>query len=306
MPSTRLALAFAALLAASFALSPVQASAGGAFVVIADADNTATLDYEVTIESPLLDNRPGALFLFSQLVNPAMDSNAVYNPHPMALHYRVTDHRWTVENEDQAPIPLGAAFFIFVIDPQDYAAGKIFLHTTNAGNITANWTTLDHPLLNGVDGHWLQVTPVAPVLFHPHTIGVWYNSSSQRWTVFNQDLQAMPAGMQFVVCIFDCGSTSMSAAPWSFVTDSGNTFGSFSWVGWPSRAFAVFETPIYWGAYVTPPLGIAWGVDIDDWVVATEDHSAMPLDVGLLMLAVATIFHGDFEDGTLFGWTVSP
>lgn len=80
-------------------------------------------------------------------------------------------------------------------------AQTTFLHTATTGNISSNWTTLDHPELNGrpdavliVTSNWRTTGP-----YHNKSIGVWYNSG--RWTIFNQDRSAMTNGAMFNVLV---------------------------------------------------------------------------------------------------------
>lgn len=97
----------------------------------------------------------------------------------------------------EAPFPHQRGFNLHM----QQRSGSAFLHVSDAGNITANWTTIDHPLLNGTPCALLQVTPRTDGSFAPsQQLGVWYTGS--RWAVFHQGSATMPAGVQMHV-LFD-------------------------------------------------------------------------------------------------------
>lgn len=37
--------------------------------------------------------------------------------------------------------------------------------------------------------------------YNPHHIGVWYNNSVQKWSIYEQDRQNMPVGTNFHVFV---------------------------------------------------------------------------------------------------------
>jgi hypothetical protein len=64
-----------------------------------------------------------------------------------------------------------------------------FQHTATAGNINANYTTIDNPMTNGDPNAMLLVTPVLlppDNVYANFPIGVWYSTGSSKWTIFNQ------------------------------------------------------------------------------------------------------------------------
>lgn len=81
-----------------------------------------------------------------------------------------------------------------------------FVHRATPENIAANNTYLDNPLINDdpnailyVTQHWNPGTEDG--IYNNHPIGVWYDSGSQRWAIFNQDREAMPDGAAFNVAV---------------------------------------------------------------------------------------------------------
>lgn len=86
------------------------------------------------------------------------------------------------------------------------SAGRrpVFAHTTTPANITANASTIDHPLLNGNATAVVFIThayvPGATVL-NPHPVAVYYDAALARWRVLNEDGAAMPANVRFSVLV---------------------------------------------------------------------------------------------------------
>lgn len=78
-----------------------------------------------------------------------------------------------------------------------------FTHLTTSSNVIANITRIDHPLLNGDEYALVFVTRLFTTgsAYHPHPVGVWYDSNTSRWAIFNEDLSAMPEGVRFNVLI---------------------------------------------------------------------------------------------------------
>jgi hypothetical protein len=92
------------------------------------------------------------------------------------------------------------------IEESTVAPSNTFVHRAGPDNISANSTYLDGPSLNG--------KPEAVVLinqswnpgggsgtYNDHPVGVWYDSSRDRWAIFNQDRADMPRGAAFNVVV---------------------------------------------------------------------------------------------------------
>jgi hypothetical protein len=80
------------------------------------------------------------------------------------------------------------------------------VHKAAAWNISGNCTVFHHPLTDGNPDAIVRVTQnwnpggVSGV-YNDHQIGVWYTGSD--WSIFNQDLAAMPVGASFNVTVVD-------------------------------------------------------------------------------------------------------
>jgi hypothetical protein len=79
-----------------------------------------------------------------------------------------------------------------------------FIHRATAGNITGNYTTINHPHCNGDPNAILIVTQNwnpggGGGTYNNHSIGVFYTGAA--WAVFNQDLAAIPVSAAFNVLV---------------------------------------------------------------------------------------------------------
>ena len=100
-------------------------------------------------------------------------------------------------SKEEEPASGGAAF------------DAVFVHRATPENISANSTYLDNPLTNDEPNAILYVTQNwnpgggGTGTYNDHPIGVWYDSSAQRWAIFNQDRDAMPEGAAFNVAVLE-------------------------------------------------------------------------------------------------------
>lgn len=151
-----------------------------------------------------------------------------YNPHYVAIEYLRSMGRWAIVNTDGYPLPYESAFDISVWS-EPWNGG--FVHAANSANTFGHTTAIDHPTTNGRPDAILIVTPslnglaglpdgsvvsmrdlnLAPILSLNHSqtagrshalnhpIGVWYNESTGRWNIFNEDRTGVVLGAQYRV-----------------------------------------------------------------------------------------------------------
>ncbi len=156
-----------------------------------------------TIDYPLANNQPNAIVLTTPNWNPG-GVGGVYDNSPIGVDYN-NSPGWIIFNQGPSALamPTNAAFNVF-IPPAGPAA---FVQIATPANISAafcaasNCTAIDNPLTNNNPSAVLFVTPsYAPnSIYDKHNIGVYYNGS--KWTIFNQDLAAMPVGAAFDVYV---------------------------------------------------------------------------------------------------------
>lgn len=264
-------------------------------------------DWRTIVDEPLINNNPNAIFLVNQALGAV--GGPVFNPHPVGLYYRSDIGRWTIENQDQAVLPLGSDFFVWIPGPGATTgpAAPTFLHTSTALNVSGNQTTLDHPLLNGNPNQALHVTAYGPTELFPHEIGTWYKTATNRWTIFNEDLLPMPAGIKFNVCITNCGLFTETSAWNSLVSSAGNIIDgvAMTFPTGPNRPVALVSRG-FDSVYLNHPLGVEYDIPLVTWYVINEDLGAMPVGVRFYTLTNTGLYRNGFESGNTFGWTVSP
>lgn len=81
-----------------------------------------------------------------------------------------------------------------------------FVHRAGPANINGNSTYLDDPRINGDPDAQILVTrnwnPGGDGgKYNDHPVGVWYDFRVERWTIYNEDREAMPEGAAFNVAI---------------------------------------------------------------------------------------------------------
>ena len=147
------------------------------------------------IDNPQCNGKKDARVLVTANWNPG-GQGGTYNNHTLGVWY--TDGRWSIFNQDRMPLPVGAAFNVFV-------AEQTFCHRVTPGNLLgANGTWLDHPAATGNPNAVVLVTANwnpggLGGIYHNHPIGVYY--CANRWAIFNQDMFPMPRGIAFNVWI---------------------------------------------------------------------------------------------------------
>jgi hypothetical protein len=170
-----------------------------AFVHEADAGNI-TGNYTL-IDHAGINGDPDALVIVTQNWNPPA-SAGVYNDHAIGVFYSAAALKWAIFNQDVAAMPVGAAFNVLVLDDLRWS----HLHSADALNTTGNRTFIDHPALNGNPDALVQVTPNwnpgnSTGVYNDHPVGVFYDSSQQRWAITNLDGLSIPLGADFNVLI---------------------------------------------------------------------------------------------------------
>ena len=102
-----------------------------------------------------------------------------YNPHPFGTLYFAEN--WFIVNLDLSDIPTNASFNVYFQEKSKSA----FRHTATVVNTFDNFTYLNNPLINGVSCAQIQVTQsTRNGVFNAAPVGVFFNTTSQRWAVF--------------------------------------------------------------------------------------------------------------------------
>lgn len=164
----------------------------GRYLHLPDAGNTGGSLTELNRAG--LNGRDDAILLVTR--NPGIGT-VVDVTSPLAVNY--FSGVWSIVRLDGLNMPIIGGFNVYFQEPSSNA----YRHRTSAGNTFGNGTTLDHPLLNGspcARVHVAQATDFG--ISNNHHIGVYYiGGTTARWAIFNQDLAAIPVGVNFHVVV---------------------------------------------------------------------------------------------------------
>jgi hypothetical protein len=151
------------------------------------------------VNHPVLNGNPNAIAVMTTYWNPF----GVYNNSNYGFWYDTANEEWIIYNEAVNNIPSNAGYFI-AAENSNVASMR---HQATVGNITDNWTTIDHPLLNNnpdaifVFSHnWGLIGQSSNVILNK-TLGVWYDGSN--WGIYTEDQSAMPVNATFDLLIYD-------------------------------------------------------------------------------------------------------
>jgi len=167
---------------------------------VALSTNTNISLFATYLNSPALNQLPTRSFLATVVLD-ALGTGTVYHNHPLGAYYSSTAAQWTVFNEDAVAMPAGVAFSIFT-PPQN---SVFFTHTATVVNTSNNLTLLDNAYLNSNPDAKVFAMPAnnpGSGSYFNHNIGVYYQTESGRWGIFNQvKTEAILAGSSFFVYV---------------------------------------------------------------------------------------------------------
>jgi hypothetical protein len=186
---------------------------GAAFnVLIPDADAGVFPHWATTynisgtstyLDHPLTNGKPNAIVFVAQNLNLGGWSDGPRNEPAIAVWYNDGEEKWAIFNQGFVDnMPEGAGFNVLV----PASGPHVFVHEAAASNITDNWTTIDHPLINDKPDAILLVTQNynpggGSGDYNDHPLGVYYIAGSGRWAIFNQDRADMLPGPAFNVMV---------------------------------------------------------------------------------------------------------
>ena len=249
----------------------------------ATADNTSSDNTKIS--HPMLDDEPNALAFVTQNWNPG-GVGGVYNDHPIGVWYSEGSDQWTVLNEDQSAMPVGASFNVHV---PTMDAG-VFVHWATVSNTIGSETYIASPLLDDDPNAIFFVThnwsPGGGAVgrYNPHPEGVGYSSTREQWGIFNEDGEDITVISAFNVFIPDPGANV-------FVHEAtvGNVSGNSTFIDHPllngNPDARMLITQNFNPNGESPLLGTAnphnvgvWYSNISDrWAVFNQDGATMPV-----------------------------
>lgn len=153
------------------------------------------------IDHPVSNGNPDAVLLVTQVSYP---DGTTANAHPTGVWYDENRGRWAIFNQDLAAMPEGIVFNVVALKE----AGKnTFVHRASSANTDGENTYIDHPSANAAPDAVLLITPNwnpgggGPGTYNDHPVGVWYDTSREKWAIRNEDLAPLPVRAAFDVSI---------------------------------------------------------------------------------------------------------
>lgn len=292
--SSRLGLFFLCLLALSISataqdrggqtrggsISPVDST--NAFVhITAEANlnqHQTTLISEPDGSSPLLTSNPNAMVFLTRNVSASTATHA----ESYGVYY--TGVSWNIFNQNVFNMmPAGVAFNAQVMGKGD----SVFVHTVTEDNRPddfTQFTVINHPLLNG-DSDASEILIVMPTwngVYNDNEIGVYYDPSKARWTIFNQDADIMPIGATFNVQIIRDADTGIrhQVTAENTVSTSKTLIDNIFLNNSPNVQFIVTQNWSLGGVYNDHPIGVEYDGTTNRWMIVNLDGAAMPVGAG--------------------------
>jgi Membrane dipeptidase (Peptidase family M19) len=176
----------------------VLAVAPGPNAFIHTAAAATISGHVTTIDNPALNNQPGAKILITQ----NWGTGGPYNNHPVGVYFAAG--KWRIFNQDFAAMPVNAKFNVY-IDSRTFDVGA----PASSGS---NWFRFSNPATDGQPGALLFTTQYWNGVYNPNETGVWYNATG--WTIYNQNIRAMPSGARFNVLPLPGAATPAGMTGW--------------------------------------------------------------------------------------------
>lgn len=209
--------------------------------------------------------------------------------------YREGNNNWFLYNEHIAtPMAHGAAFNVQVQSKSD----SVFIHTAKAANTTGHITWIDHPLLNDNLAANFSVTPLWKGVYNNHFIGVYYENG--HWSIFNQDLQPIPAGAKFNIHVLLNPETDFkhTATLGNIVSTSKTQLDHPLLNGNVGAQFIVTQNWTLGGIYNNHPIGVEYENASNRWRIINVDGAAMTAGAGF---NIHITHDGDiYNDGAIY------
>jgi len=224
-------------------------------------------------DNPLVNRDPDALVFALHNWNP-FGTGTITHDKTLGVYYG--SNSWGIFNQDMTAMPENIYFNIAIAPKTDSA----FLHTTIASNISANYTTIDNPLLNGNPNAKILVQQQFVGSRNNVNVGLWYSGGTAKWTIFNEDHSTMAEGKDFNVWLLNNDK--------SFVHNVDSASLSIS------SSYSIFDSPLTnnnpdanilvtqllnGGDYFDHILGVWYSDAIQKWILYTEDAASFVEDL---------------------------
>jgi hypothetical protein len=242
------------------------------------------------LDHPLLNANDSAVFFVTQNWNPK-NLPGTYNPKAIGVWYDDSVEQWGIFNQDESAMPEEAAFNVH-IPVED---STVFVHDATLASIAYNYTLIDDPLLNDNPGATVFVTqnwnPAGqPGVYNNHVVGLWYSTTDEKWSIFNEDVATMPEDASFNILVASADETAII-----HTATAGNTSGNNTRIDDPridGNPNALLTVSQNWnpgtavGVYNEHPIGVYYYDG--HWRIFNQDYAAMPENAAFNILIPPT------------------
>ncbi len=176
----------------------------------------------------------------------------------------------------------GGLLFAAAVIPRAQADTlKVFQVLATSTNISGPAMTIDNPITNRKPGALLIVTQYWAGVYNPHPVGVFYDTTSAKWQIVNEDLAAMPVNARFNVRVAQPTATRT----FEFIATGLNSGSDYSVInrsatnGKPAAlllATHYINANHLFASYLPAPIGVLFnaGDKINKWSIYNEDRSS--------------------------------
>ena len=263
------------------------------------------------MDHPAINNNPFIRLRIQQAFNPGGGASGVDQSTYFGVAYSTSSGRWSIETQDLGvPLQIGLRFLVAV-------GASDLIHDAIAGNTSGSGTEIDDVDFNGADlGFWsatyFRTREGSSGPRNPHPLAMKYDSSTERWSVVNQDSASLPFGGGFY--IWGRGESSsgiISTSPFfeRHRTASDNSLGSATFFDLdeinnrPNSYFFVTLDATS-GALNPRPVAVAYNDAFGQWSIYNVDGTDMPIGLTYMINIVQTVLLEDgFESGGLDAWS---
>lgn len=285
-------------------ISQAHASGGGNTLPIPDASFVHTASSANTHGDYTLLNDSAAL-PFNQHAFGAPTVTANWNPggaytgfdnHQVGVIWMgnaQNGYSWAIINEDQASMPIGASFNVYMHgagSSSDWLGGETYT-TSNSSYIT----TINNVATNAKPSARVLVTQnmyaadsqCPAFVYNNHAIGTWFDSLTQRWTIYNEDIQAMPTCADFYYTIPPAGQSLMQVAT------SANTSGDSTCINnsyqYDNPYAVIFINHTYTSGYFTDVSAVWYNISLNEWCIFDGSFQPMPIGATFTVAISSTV-----------------
>jgi hypothetical protein len=269
----------------------------GSLNLVVQATSATISGSHLYINNAQTNGQRQAILLVTQNWNPN-GQGGTYNNHPVGVWYDASVGEWTIFNEDGAAMPPGASFNVVgPTGPAPTIANGLF-YTHIAANATGDYSDLADSLSTNNPNAIVFVTETSTVdgatigCTCPHSLGVWYNTSTGHWSIFNEDVTAMNPAEDFNVLVFPNTVSVGASTPVTVVSVSATVAGDYTNLPFdggvpPTQAYIItpnWNPPGQCCVYHNHNVGVWYNASVREWAIFNEDLAAMPVGVSFNLL----------------------